>query len=129
MKRIVEVRDNVIVNEQLKDGFYNITGSKARNPRLNSKYWQYCHFLLKHCLDKYDLKTKDMVHEYLKLKCGHVDIIEVDGVIYKLPRSINFESCSEEEMSNYFSRALDEGSNLIGMRVPQSVIDGLVSFY
>lgn len=128
-KQLIEIAGNVIQGEHVKDGIYWVTKSKSRNPRLLGKYWVYCNFLVEHCDSKHGITNKYMMHEYLKLKCGHVDLVEINDCIYKLPRSINFESCTEDEMREFMSNALDEGSNILGMQVPEQIVNQLVQFF
>ena len=127
MKSVREIAGNVVQGEQVPDGFYSI--SKPRNGKLMGKYWVYVDFLVEHAQSKFGLKNKYMMHEYLKLKCGHVDLVDINGDIYKLPRSIDYQRCSEDDMREFFSAALDEGSNLIGCKVHESVVNQLVGFF
>ncbi len=128
-KQLIEIAGNVVQGEHVKDGHYWASKSKSRNPRLLGKYWVYVAFLVDNCNEDMGIKNKDLMHDYLKVQCGHCFIAKVNGNIIKVSKSINFERCTEDEMREFMSNALDEGSNILGMEVPEQIVNKLVQFF
>lgn len=52
-------------------------------------------------------QTKDQVDQFLRMEAGHVDLISVGGVVYKLPRSLSFTKLSQDEWAAFLQRARD----------------------
>jgi len=128
MKKLIEVRGNVIVNEQFKDGTYYINSAKPRNYKFLKKYWKLVDFTLFHLPETIDIKSKEVLHQYIKIKTDCVDVFQIKGEIVRFPSSVSFDKMNEEQFSDYYSRALDVCSGLIDYNINEQIVDQFVGF-
>ena len=54
-----------------------------------------------------ELQTREQVDQALRLLTGHVDLVKVGDKVLQLPRRIAFSTLSQDEWTDYLSRAKD----------------------
>lgn len=96
-----------------------------RNYKFLQKYWKLVDITLHNLPQKtnkilqqrheFQIKTKDDLHFYIKLKGGYIDkkFVGKDGNIGWEPQSIAFDSMDQQEFDQYFSDALDICADLL----------------
>lgn len=76
---------------------------KARSPTAHRFYWKLCSFVAKSGA----METSQHVSDVIKLGTGHCDVVEVNGVVYKIPKSIAFENLDDIDFRQYLDRATE----------------------
>jgi hypothetical protein len=101
---LVPTEDAKDVIRGLEDGeIVEVTYSRPRNGQLLRKYWQICQYVADACPG---VETKNQVDAILKIKSGHVDLINFQGQIYQVPASIAFNKMDENEFQEFFSKCV-----------------------
>lgn len=52
-------------------------------------------------------KTKDHLHQWIKLQAGYYDVIQTPVGIRRIPKSISFASMSQEEFNEFYKAAFN----------------------
>ena len=119
MKFFTEIKNNTILDRNMKDGSYELEVVKKRNCKLLAKYWKLLQFACYHMPEgmKYTIDlsncTKEAFHEILK---------NVEG-----KESVSFGKMSEDEFRQHYSRTLDLICGLLSVE-KEDVINELVSY-
>lgn len=75
----------------------------ARNPKQLNLWWALCALVC----EAEDIPTPEKVSNDLKLALGHVDThVGRDGTVHLIPKSIAFESMSQEDFDVLFKSAI-----------------------
>jgi hypothetical protein len=90
--------------QSIKDGTLFIADTHgARNPKQLALWWCLCKLLA----DQMDTPS-EKVSDDIKVALGHADTyVNKDGTVYVKPKSISFESLSQEEFNNLFKAAVN----------------------
>jgi hypothetical protein len=93
---------------------------KPRNPKTLSRYWVLVGLILE---NSPDFESKEALHDYLKIRAGHYTPIvsKSTGEIFKVPKSIDFDTLSEDEWQDVWSKICDAVVTdiLPGLTVPE----------
>ncbi len=92
---------------------------EVRRPR-NPQHHRLFFALAKAVVDNTDrYKTVDLFVAACKIYAGHYDEIQMtDGRVGLIPKSISFESMSQDEFDPFFDRALDLASKVLSVDAP-----------
>lgn len=75
-----------------------------RNLKMHRKYFK----LLDVVFDQQEIvSNRDVFRRCIAIYSGHCDIVEVGGDIQKIPRSIAFTNCTQEEFEELYSNTID----------------------
>lgn len=75
----------------------------ARNPKQLNLWWALCALVC----EAEDIPNPEKVSHDLKIALGHVDThVDRDGDVHLIPKSISFESLSQEEFNDLFQGAI-----------------------
>lgn len=86
---------------KLGDGeLVDVDVKRTRNLIQHRKFWKLCQYI-----GEATGRVSDEVAGLLKLMAGHCDVIEVNGVVYKVAKSIAFTAMDNEEFDVFFNRA------------------------
>ena len=77
---------------------------KPRSVAQLRMYWAMCSLV---AMNHAELQTREQVDQALRLLTGHVDLVKVGDKVLKLPRRIAFSTLSQDEWTEYLSRAKD----------------------
>jgi hypothetical protein len=77
---------------------------KPRSASQLRMYWAMCSLV---AMNHAELQTREQVDQALRLLTGHVDLVKVGGQTLQLPRRIAFAKLSQDEWTEYLSRAKD----------------------
>jgi hypothetical protein len=80
---------------------------KPRNYKSLKRYWKLCEVVLN---SSKDFKSKDQVHQFLKIRAGHATVIvaKSTGEVYLLADSIDYDSIEDEtEFQEIWRRVVD----------------------
>lgn len=77
---------------------------KPRSVPQLRQYWAMCALV---AMNHAELQTREQVDQALRLLTGHVDLVKVGDQLLQLPRSIAFAKLSQDEWTEYLSRAKD----------------------
>jgi hypothetical protein len=80
---------------------------KPRNYKSLKRYWKLCEVVLS---SSKDFKSKDQVHQFLKIRSGHATVIvaKSTGEVYLLADSIDYDSIEDEaEFQEIWRRVID----------------------
>ena len=81
-----------------------IEKESKRSQKQHRMYWA----LITLVLDNQDyFKDKDHLSHYIKLKIGHVDVVQYKGEVIEVPKSISFSSTKQEEFNSFIDKAID----------------------
>lgn len=86
----------------------NVTITRARSVKQNGTYWGVLAWLISDGPERFGETwlTKDELSDALQLEVGFVRQIKLaNGLIYGVPRSKNFEECSQDVFNAYFDAA------------------------
>jgi hypothetical protein len=86
----------------------NVAVTRARSQRQNGTYWGALAWLITDGPERIGKTwlTKDELSDALQLEVGFVRQIKLaNGLTYAVPRSKNFEECSQEVFNAYFDAA------------------------
>lgn len=105
----------------IKDGADFIAETRgARNVRQLNMWWALCLLVAENDRD-YD--TKESASDGLKLALKHVDtFLDRTGLLHIWPKSIAFESLTQEEFNPLFKAAIDKVAEWLG-NTPKEVQD------
>lgn len=76
---------------------------RTRNLIQHRKFWKLCQYI-----GEATGRTSEEVAGLLKLMAGHCDVVEVNGNVYKIARSIAFAAMDDTEFDPFFNRACQE---------------------
>lgn len=87
-----------------KDGAVFVADTNgARNPKQLALWWLLCQLVC----EAEDLPSDEKVSDDLKVSLGHADTyVHRDGSVYVKPRSIAFESMTQEDFNGLFQGAV-----------------------
>ncbi|MDQ1291258.1 MAG: hypothetical protein QG615_1064 [Nitrospirota bacterium] len=77
---------------------------KPRSVAQLRMYWAMCSLV---AMNHAELQTREQVDQALRLLTGHVDLVKVGDKVLQLPRRIAFSTLSQDEWTDYLSRAKD----------------------
>lgn len=77
---------------------------KPRSVAQLRMYWAMCSLV---AMNHAELQTREQVDQALRLLTGHVDLVKVGDKVLQLPRRIAFSTLSQDEWTEYLSRAKD----------------------
>ncbi len=77
---------------------------KPRSVAQLRMYWAMCSLV---AMNHDELQTREQVDQALRLLTGHVDLVKVGDKVLQLPRRIAFSTLSQDEWTDYLSRAKD----------------------
>ena len=60
-----------------------------------------------------EFKSLDNLLSYIKIMTGECDIIEANGIAFRVPRSISFAKMDNEAFDRFYSSAVDECLKLV----------------
>lgn len=81
-----------------------IEKESKRSQKQHRMYWA----LITLVLDNQDyFKNKDHLSHYIKLKIGHVDVVQYKGEVIEVPKSISFSSTKQEEFNSFIDNAIN----------------------
>ena len=114
MKKLIEIRDNTIVDQQFKDGVYEMEIVKKRSPEQHKLYWGLMEFFSQHCNEELSIETQEDAHEFFKYRLG-VKVFNQEGQIINLkPISIKFANMGQDDFNRHFERMLVIVCNELG---------------
>jgi hypothetical protein len=79
---------------------------KPRSHKTLARYW----VLITMILDNTDqFKSKEQLHAYLKIRAGHCTpiVAQSSGEVFLVPDSIDYDTLSEDEFAEVWSRVVD----------------------
>lgn len=86
---------------KLGDGeIVEVDVKRTRNLVQHRKLWKLAQYI-----GEATGRTSDEVVGLLKIMAGHCDVIEVNGVVYKIGKSIAFSAMDNDEFDAFFNKA------------------------
>jgi hypothetical protein len=102
---------------KMKDKEWSLEYNKARNPKFHRMVFAIAQMVCDNAPEDSYWHEKDGYH-YIKaceLKAGFVDeLIDLDGEIHFIPKSIAFESMADDEFKKIFEVMVKEAARILG---------------
>lgn len=116
-------RQDIDEFEKLKPGMYMVKITKSRNLQHHNKYWSLCAMLA----DNFDgFISKERASTWLKYKAGEVEyVIRTKGEVVIEPKSISFESMSQEKFEEFWEKIIPFVMEKLGV-TREEIDDNLV---
>jgi hypothetical protein len=78
--------------------------TRPRNLGQHRLYWAMCRLV---AMNHDELKDAEAVHQAIKILSGHCDVVQIKGMMVKIPRSISFGKMEQSEFERFFRSAKD----------------------
>lgn len=84
------------------DRVYRIKVSKPRNVKMHRLYWALCGAVAEQLE-----RPAELISQLIKIRAGHVDVINTVQGVVEIPKSISFAKMSQAEFNQFFERAIE----------------------
>lgn len=91
------------------DGIFNAKITRVRNYEHHKGYFAMVHQAWEFLTEKENAEfgSENNFRKFLQVEAGYFDLMVVDDVVLKFPKSVSFESLGEDEFSELHQRVLD----------------------
>lgn len=101
-----------VIKKWRNGSFILVDAKEPRNYEHHKKFFALLDLVYK---NTDDFKTFDNLLSYMKIQTGWADIIEANGIAFRVPKSIAFGSMSQDDFNLFYNNAVDECLKLIPM--------------
>lgn len=106
-----------VVNKWKVGASYSLTYATARNPKFHRLVFAVTTAVIDNAPEDSYWHGKDAYHfiKAVELKAGMVDeIVDLNGEVHLIPKSIAFENMSEDEFKKLFDALVTEAARILG---------------
>lgn len=92
-----------------------------RAPRSHSQhnlYWSLCQLVAE---NHPEIRNKEQSSQVIKLMTGHVDVIRLRGQLVQIPRSISFQSMSQDDFQVFWTHVIQVVADELLYLAPETV--------